>query len=51
MDTDILVGKTLECLALILLNPSTGRNPARIKWDENVALHVHEVRVGALTHF
>lgn len=39
------LGKTLECIALILLNPSIGRNPTIKSWDPSAKLHVREIKV------
>ena len=39
------LGKTVECLALILLNPDVRRNPAVKRWDPNAEVHVREVHV------
>ncbi|KZT68625.1 hypothetical protein DAEQUDRAFT_671213 [Daedalea quercina L-15889] len=38
------LGKTLECIALILLNPSIGRGPANRRWDPEAKLHVKEIK-------
>ena len=42
------LGKTLESVALVLLNPATGREPSRKKWDPIGKLHVREVKVSVL---
>jgi hypothetical protein len=39
------LGKTVECLALILLNPNIRRNPSVNRWDPEAKVHVREVRV------
>ena len=38
------IGKTLECIAVILLNPQLERNPIVEHWDENVQLSVRTVK-------
>ncbi|KAK7679996.1 hypothetical protein QCA50_016942 [Cerrena zonata] len=37
------LGKTLECIALILLNPAVGRNPTHRIWDSVAKIDVREV--------
>ncbi|KAK7680848.1 hypothetical protein QCA50_016158 [Cerrena zonata] len=37
------LGKTLECIALILLNPAIGRNPTTRTWDPIAKIDVREV--------
>lgn len=39
------LGKTVECLALILLNPDIRRNPSAKRWDADAKVHVREVHV------
>jgi len=39
------LGKTVECMALILLNPDIRRNPSVKRWDANAKVHVREVHV------
>lgn len=39
------LGKTLECIALILLNPSPSRNPTISRWDSIGIIDVKEVKV------
>jgi hypothetical protein len=39
------LGKTVECLALILLNPDIRRNPSVKRWDAAAKVHVREVHV------
>lgn len=39
------LGKTVECLALILLNPDIRRNPSTNRWDSEAKVHVREVHV------
>ena len=39
------LGKTVECLALILLNPDIRRNPTVKRWDPEARVHVREVHV------
>lgn len=39
------MGKTIECLALILLNPDIRRNPSVKRWDLDTQVHVREVHV------
>ena len=39
------LGKTVECLALILLNPDIWRNPSVKRWDLEAEVHVREVHV------
>ncbi|KAF7799206.1 hypothetical protein EIP86_010437 [Pleurotus ostreatoroseus] len=38
------LGKTLECIALILLNPSIGRGPMTKRWDPETQLDVKEIQ-------
>ena len=45
------LGKTVECLALILLNPDIRRNPSVKRWDPNAEVYVREVHVsGYMLH-
>lgn len=39
------LGKTVECMALILLNPDIRRNPSVKRWDSDTQVHVREVHV------
>ncbi|KAH9986179.1 hypothetical protein BJV74DRAFT_878530 [Russula compacta] len=39
------LGKTLECLALILLNPSIGRSLSHAWWDPDARMTIREIRV------
>lgn len=39
------LGKTVECLALILLNPDIQRNPSAKRWDSDAEVYVREVHV------
>jgi len=43
------LGKTVECMALILLNPDIQRNPSVKRWDADAKVHVREVHVGWLS--
>ncbi|KAH9919617.1 SNF2 family N-terminal domain-containing protein [Fomitopsis serialis] len=38
------LGKTLECITLILLNPSVGRGPAKKRWDPEAKVYVKETK-------
>ncbi|OCH83870.1 hypothetical protein OBBRIDRAFT_786844 [Obba rivulosa] len=38
------LGKTLECIALILMNPAIGRTPSNRRWDAEAKIHVTEVK-------
>ncbi|KAF8439971.1 SNF2 family N-terminal domain-containing protein [Boletus edulis BED1] len=38
------LGKTIECISLILLNPAPGRNPSNKRWDSKAQLHVKEIK-------
>ncbi|KAG9310910.1 putative E3 ubiquitin-protein ligase [Chiua virens] len=38
------LGKTMECLSLILLNPAPERNPSKKRWDPEAQLHVKEIK-------
>ncbi|KAI0053500.1 hypothetical protein FA95DRAFT_1579571 [Auriscalpium vulgare] len=38
------LGKTLECIALILLNPGFGRNPNNRRWDPEAKVEVRELK-------
>lgn len=42
------LGKTLESIALILLNPSVGRNPTNKTWNPEARLYVKEIKVLSL---
>ena len=39
------LGKTLECIALILLNPGLGRNPTGTRWNSERAVPIKDIRV------
>ena len=39
------LGKTLECISTIALNPAVGRSPANKHWDGETKLDVKEVKV------
>ena len=39
------LGKTLECIALILLNPSVERSISHARWDSEANLKIRELRV------
>ena len=39
------LGKTLECIALVMLNPGIGRNPSNSRWDPVAKIDVKEIRV------
>ena len=39
------LGKTLECIALVMLNPAPGRNPSISRWDEESRILLKEVKV------
>ena len=39
------LGKTIECIALMLLNPAPERNPTRERWDPEAELYVKEIKV------
>lgn len=39
------LGKTVECLALILLNPDIQRNPSVKRWDVDMKVYIREVHV------
>lgn len=45
------LGKTVECLALILLNPDIRRNPSTKRWDSDVEVYVREVHVSGCTPY
>ncbi|KAI5993262.1 SNF2 family N-terminal domain-containing protein [Pisolithus albus] len=38
------LGKTIECIALILLNPAPERNPTQKRWDPEAKLYVKEIK-------
>ncbi|KAI0298963.1 SNF2 family N-terminal domain-containing protein [Multifurca ochricompacta] len=38
------LGKTLECVALILLNPGIGRSPSNAKWDPESKMTIKEIQ-------
>jgi E3 ubiquitin-protein ligase SHPRH len=39
------LGRTVECMALMLLNPDVRRNPSMKRWDADAKVYVREVRV------
>jgi E3 ubiquitin-protein ligase SHPRH len=39
------LGKTLECISLILLNPAPTRNPTVQQWDAETRINVKEIKV------
>jgi hypothetical protein len=39
------LGKTLECIALILLNPGLGRNPSDARWNSEGTMPIKDIRV------
>ena len=39
------LGKTVECMALMLLNPDVRRNPSVNRWDTDAQVYVQEVHV------
>lgn len=39
------LGKTLECIALILLNPGIGRNPTGARWNSEGRLPIQDIKV------
>jgi len=45
------LGKTVECMALILLNPDIRRNPSVKRWDSDAKVHVREVHVSGYMLF
>lgn len=45
------LGKTVECMALILLNPDIRRNPSVKRWDADAKVHVREVHVSGCILF
>lgn len=42
---DLGLGKTIECIALILLNPAPERSPACERWDAAAQIYVKEIKV------
>ncbi|KAG6335414.1 hypothetical protein ID866_3675 [Astraeus odoratus] len=38
------LGKTIECIALMLLNPAPDRNPSTKRWDPEAKLYVKEIK-------
>ncbi|KAH7925001.1 hypothetical protein BV22DRAFT_1034512 [Leucogyrophana mollusca] len=38
------LGKTIECIALILLNPAPGRHPGNKRWDAGAQIEVKEIK-------
>ncbi|KAF8259089.1 SNF2 family N-terminal domain-containing protein [Lactarius quietus] len=38
------LGKTLECIALILLNPGIGRNPTDARWNSEGTVPIKDIR-------
>lgn len=39
------LGKTLECMALVMLNPAPGRNPSISRWVEESRITLKEIKV------
>jgi E3 ubiquitin-protein ligase SHPRH len=39
------LGKTVECIALVLLNPGIGRSPSNSWWDSGARLTIREIQV------
>jgi E3 ubiquitin-protein ligase SHPRH len=39
------LGKTVECIALVLLNPGIGRGPSNSWWDSETRMTIREIRV------
>jgi hypothetical protein len=39
------LGKTLECIALILLNPGLGRNPTDARWNSEGRVPIKDIKV------
>ena len=39
------LGKTLECIALILLNPGLGRNPTDARWNFEGSVPINDIKV------
>jgi hypothetical protein len=42
------LGKTIECISLVLHNPGEGRNPSTSRWDAKAELDVKVVKVRSL---
>ncbi|KAL4070161.1 SNF2 family N-terminal domain-containing protein [Scleroderma yunnanense] len=38
------LGKTIECIALMLLNPAPERNPTQKRWDPGAKIYVKEIK-------
>ncbi|KAL6308831.1 SNF2 family N-terminal domain-containing protein [Sparassis latifolia] len=38
------LGKTLECIAVVMLNPAVGRGPSVKRWDPEAKVHVKEIK-------
>ncbi|PCH42935.1 hypothetical protein WOLCODRAFT_90057 [Wolfiporia cocos MD-104 SS10] len=38
------LGKTLECISLVMLNPSVGREPSNQRWDPEAKVSVKEIK-------
>lgn len=45
------LGKTVECIALFLLNPGIGRNPSVKRWDLDAKVFVKQVKVVDISEF
>ena len=39
------LGKTLECISAIIMNPGVGRSPANKRWDSAAKIDVKEIKV------
>ncbi|KAG2361595.1 SNF2 family N-terminal domain-containing protein [Suillus spraguei] len=42
--SQVRLGKTIECISLILLNPAPDRNPTNTRWDAEAKLEVKEIK-------
>ncbi|KIJ47249.1 hypothetical protein M422DRAFT_249098 [Sphaerobolus stellatus SS14] len=42
------LGKTLECIALILLHPAIGRDPTTTRYNKEMEIHISEVKTNLI---
>ena len=43
------LGKTLECISTVIMNPAPHRSPVNKRWDAAAKIDVREIKVGNLS--
>ena len=43
------LGKTLECISTVIMNPAPDRSPVNKRWDTEAQIDVREIKVGNLS--